>query len=132
MKRIASEAAKLSEKELRDMVNPGERPTLKTIARISGMAVATVSRALSDAPDIGRDTKDFVGRVADVIGYVPNRAGLRLRTGRTNVITLVIPAEGDVMNNASKLTSSIAEEMRGTQFHLNVFLTQLKLFVALQ
>jgi LacI family transcriptional regulator len=120
MKRFASEVAKLSDDDLREMVDSRERPTLKTIARISGLAVATVSRALSDAPDISRDTKDLVNRIADVIGYVPNRAGLRLRTGRTNVITLVIPAEGDVMNNASKLTNSIAEELRGTQFHLNV------------
>ena len=107
MKRFASEVAKLSDDDLREMVDSRERPTLKTIARISGLAVATVSRALSDAPDIGRDTKDLVNRIADVIGYVPNRAGLRLRTGRTNVITLVIPAEGDVMNNASKSTNKI-------------------------
>ena len=29
------------------------RPTLKTIAKLSGLAVPTVSRALNDAPDIG-------------------------------------------------------------------------------
>ena len=52
MKRSASKAAKLSRDELRELVDPGETPTLKTIARISGLAVATVSRALSDAPDI--------------------------------------------------------------------------------
>ncbi|SMX23687.1 LacI family transcriptional regulator [Boseongicola aestuarii] len=120
MKRIASEVAKTSDEEIRSQVKAGERPTLKTISRISGMAVATVSRALSDAPDIGSDTKDLVHRIANTIGYVPNRAGVRLRTGRTNVITLVIPAEADVMTNAARLTSSIAGELRGTQFHLNI------------
>ena len=29
-----------------------ERPTLKTIAQLSGLAIQTVSRALGDAPDI--------------------------------------------------------------------------------
>lgn len=120
MKRIASEVAKSSDEEIRSQVKAGERPTLKTISRISGMAVATVSRALGDAPDIGSDTKDLVHRIANTIGYVPNRAGVRLRTGRTNVITLVIPAEADVMTNAARLTSSIAGELRGTQFHLNI------------
>lgn len=120
MKRFTSELAKASDDEIRGLVNSGETPTLKTISRISGMAVATVSRALSDAPDIGSDTKELAHRIADTIGYVPNRAGVRLRTGRTNVITLVIPAEGDVMTNAAKLTSSIAGELRGTQFHLNI------------
>lgn len=120
MKHDASEAAKLSDDELRGQVLPGEIPTLKTIARISGLAVPTVSRALGDAHDIGVDTKELVHRIADGIGYVPNRAGVRLRTGRTNVISLVIPAEGDVLNNASTLTSSIAQQLRGTQYHLNI------------
>ncbi len=120
MKPAAAEAEHKTAEEFRAMVPKGERPTLKTISRISGLAVATVSRALGDAPDIGSDTKDLVRRIADAIGYVPNRAGVRLRTGRTNVITLVAPAEGDVINNTAKLTNSIALELRGTRFHLNV------------
>lgn len=120
MKPSATEADHKTTEELRAMVLPGERPTLKTISRISGLAVATVSRALGDAHDIGEDTKKLVRRIADSIGYVPNRAGVRLRTGRTNVITLVAPAEGDVINNTAKLTNAIALELRGTQFHLNV------------
>jgi len=120
MKRYAFEAAKLSDEELRQLVQPGERPTLKTIARISGLAVPTVSRALGGADDIGSDTKKLVKQIAAGIGYVPNRAGVRLRTGRTNVIALVIPADTDVLNNASKLTSSIALELRNTPYHLNV------------
>jgi LacI family transcriptional regulator len=120
MKREPSEIANLDEEELRKRVNVGETPTLKTIARISGLAVATVSRALSDASDIGGDTKVLVHRIADAIGYVPNRAGVRLRTGRTNVITLVIPAENDMMNSTARLTSAIAKELRDTRFHLNV------------
>ena len=68
----------------------GEKPTLKTISRMSGLAVPTVSRALSDAPDIKNETKILIRRIAKEIGYVPNRAGVRLRTGRTNVISLVV------------------------------------------
>lgn len=96
------------------------RPTLKTISQLSGFAVPTVSRALSDAPDIGQETKKTVRRIADEIGYVPNRAGLRLRTGRTNVISLVLPIENDVMNNTAQLISGLANELRNTRYHLNV------------
>lgn len=120
MKRTASAAANLSDDELRALVKPGERPTLKTIARISGLAVPTVSRALGNAHDIGISTKALVNRIADGIGYVPNRAGVRLRTGRTNVISLVVPADSDVLNSNAKLTSSIAYQLRDTQFHLNI------------
>ena len=96
------------------------KPTLKTIAQITGLAVPTVSRALGDAPDIGRDTKALVRRVADELGYVPNRAGVRLRTGRTSVIALALSTEAEMMNHTARLISSLAATLQGTQFHLNV------------
>jgi len=95
-----------------------KRPNLKSIAEISGLAVTTVSRALGDAPDISRETKARVRKIANDIGYVPNRAGVRLRTGRTNVISLVLETEHDVMNMTSRLISSIANGLSGTGFHL--------------
>lgn len=101
---------------------PGERerPTLKTIARLLGLAVPTVSRALSDAPDIGAKTKVRVRAIADELGYRPNRAGLRLRTGKTNVITLILCTDHDVMNHTAKLINSVASALRGTAYHLIV------------
>jgi LacI family transcriptional regulator len=96
------------------------RPTLKTIAAETGLAIATVSRALNDAPDIGDETKRRVREVAARLGYRPNRAGVRLRTGKTNVIALVLSAEADVMNHTSRLIYSIAAGLRGTAYHLVV------------
>lgn len=95
-----------------------ERPTLKTIARLAGLAVPTISRALNDAPDIGDDTKRKVREIASRIGYRPNRAGVRLRTGKTNVISLVLSTEHDMMNHTARLISSIAGTLRGTPYHL--------------
>ena len=96
------------------------KPTLKTIAELSGLAVPTVSRALNDAPDIGAKTKKLVRKIADDLGYVPNRAGLRLRTGRTQVVALVVSTEHEIMNHTARMISSIAAGLRGTGFHLNV------------
>ena len=96
------------------------KPTLKTIAKLTGLAVATVSRALSGADDISLATRARVRTVADQIGYIPNRAGVRLRTGRTNVISLVMSTEHDVMNHTAKLISSVAGGLRNTPFHLNI------------
>jgi LacI family transcriptional regulator len=106
--------------KLKDTLKPAERerPTLKTIARLSGLAVPTVSRALGDAPDIGSDTKKRVREIADQLGYRPNRAGLRLRTGKTNVIALVLRTDHDLMSHASRLITAIAGELRGTAYHL--------------
>ena len=97
-----------------------KRPTQKTIAQMTGLAVATVSRALADAPDIGQATKRRVRDVAAQIGYQPDRAGVRLRTGKTNVISLVVSTEHDLMNHTARLISSIAAELRDTPYHLIV------------
>lgn len=101
-----------------DAMPSNGKPTLKTIAQMSGLAVPTISRALNDAPDIGNSTKELVRKIAAEIGYVPNRAGVRLRTGRTNVISLVMSTEHD--NLTSRLISSVARGLTGTRFHLNV------------
>lgn len=97
-----------------------ERPTLKTIAAETGLAIATVSRALKDAPDIGEETKRRVRETAIRLGYRQNRAAVRLRTGKTNVIALMLSTEADVMNHTSKLIYSIADALRGTAYHLVV------------
>lgn len=96
------------------------RPTLKTIAAETGLAVATVSRALKDAPDIGEETKRRVRETAARLGYRPNRAGVRLRTGKTNVIALALSTEQGVMNHTSRLMYSIANALRGTAYHMVV------------
>ena len=96
------------------------RPTLKTIAAATGLAVATVSRALKDAPDIGEETKRRVRETAARLGYRPNRAGVRLRTGKTNVISLVLNTEEQVGGFVSDLIYGISEELAATPYHLIV------------
>ncbi|MCB5200976.1 LacI family transcriptional regulator [Neorhizobium sp. T786] len=95
-----------------------ERPTLKTIAYMTGLGITTVSRALKDAPDIGADTKERVRLVANQLGYQPNRAGVRLRTGKTNVIALVLSIEEELMGFTSQMVFGISEVLAGTQYHL--------------
>ena len=100
--------------------SPRGKPTLKTISQKTGLAVPTVSRALNNAPEIGEKTKILVRKIADEVGYVPNRAGVRLRTGRTNVISLVMSTEHDVMNHTARLISSVAGGLRDKEYHLIV------------
>lgn len=95
-----------------------ERPTLKTIAYMTGLGITTVSRALKDAPDIGAETKERVRLIANQLGYQPNRAGVRLRTGKTNVIALVLSIEEELMGFTSQMVFGISEVLAGTQYHL--------------
>lgn len=98
----------------------GGRPTLKTIAFMTGLGVTTVSRALKDAPDIGSETRRRVQLVASQIGYRPNRAGVRLRTGKTNVISLVLNTEEQIGGFVSDMIYGISERLAPTPYHLIV------------
>ncbi|MDA8584754.1 LacI family transcriptional regulator [Rhodobacteraceae bacterium] len=101
-------------------VQKSNRPTLRTISELSGFAVPTVSRALKGAPDIGKSTQETVQRIARDIGYVPNRAGVRLKTGKTNVIALVLSTEHDMLNHTGRLISAFAGKLRETNYHVIV------------
>ena len=96
------------------------RPTLKDIAYMTGLGVTTVSRALSDAPDIGKATKERVRLVAKQIGYRPNRAGVRLRTGKTNVIAIILNTEEEAMGMAAPMVAGISKVIGNTSYHLVV------------
>lgn len=58
--------------------------------------------------------------VADQIGYRPNRAGVRLRTGKTHVISLVLSVEIEVLGLSSHLVHGISEYLAGSPYHLIV------------
>ena len=103
-----------------DEASAHERPTLKTLAFMTGLGVTTVSRALKDAPEIGAETRRRVQLVARQIGYRPNRAGVRLRTGKTNVISLVLNTEEQIGGFVSDMIYGISEYLAQTPYHLIV------------
>ena len=102
------------------MGQENRRPTLKTIAKLTGLAVPTVSRALNDSDEIGAATRDRVKKIAAEIGYVPNRAGVRLRTGRSYVVALLLSADSEALNFTARFIKSIAKEMRSTRYNLTI------------
>ena len=48
--------------------------TIKDIARICGVGVSTVSRAINNHPDISEDTKASIMEVIEKYNYIPNFA----------------------------------------------------------
>ncbi|WP_245295100.1 LacI family transcriptional regulator [Pararhizobium antarcticum] len=93
---------------------------MKTIAQVTGLAAATVSRALNDAADISASTKERVRLAARQVGYRPNRAGLRLRTGKTRVVALVLNIEDEILGIVSPLLSGVAEVLEASEYNLVV------------
>lgn len=66
--------------------------TIRDVARVAGVSISTVSRALGGAPEmVAEATRIHVEGTARSMGYQPNRAARGLVTGRTGCIGLVVP-----------------------------------------
>ncbi|WNH13055.1 LacI family DNA-binding transcriptional regulator [Thalassobellus suaedae] len=84
--------------------------TIKDIANELGIAPATVSRALSDHPEISDKTKEKVKVVATRLDYRQNKLASSLRSGKTKVIGVLIPTAkhlffGSVIHGISNLAA---------------------------
>lgn len=65
--------------------------TLKHIARELEVSISTVSKALKNSDEIGRDTKEKVQAFARLYNYKPNNIALSLKNKRTQSIGVIIP-----------------------------------------
>ncbi|WP_375418433.1 LacI family DNA-binding transcriptional regulator [uncultured Hymenobacter sp.] len=68
-----------------------KRATLRDIAQVLGVTVATVSRALKDYPDISLSTKKLVMATAERLHYTPHPLAVKLRQKAYKVIGVVVP-----------------------------------------
>lgn len=97
-----------------------KRATLKTIADRTGVSVSTVSLCMRDGSHVKAATRELIQQAAKELGYVPNRAGVRLRTGRTNVIALVLATDRNSVDYTRQLIHGIGTQISGTSYHLSV------------
>jgi len=65
--------------------------TLRDVAQLAGVSIKTVSNVANDYPFIKHSTRERVLQAIETLGYVPNVAARNLRSGRTGVISLVMP-----------------------------------------
>lgn len=64
--------------------------TIKDIARICGVGISTVSRAINDDPGINKDTQKRILKVIEEYNYVPNNSARNLKMTESNTIALLI------------------------------------------
>jgi LacI family transcriptional regulator len=92
------------------------KATLKNISSMLGISISTVSRALSDHPDISTATKQKVRELAEMLDYEPNSYAVYLRTNASKVLGLIVP---EISNNFyDSVISSIEEEARKIGYSL--------------
>jgi LacI family transcriptional regulator len=97
-----------------------QRVTLRTIAEVTGLSLSTVSLSLRGGTTLKQETRDKVAEAARALGYVPDRAGVRLRTGKTNVIALVLDGAEDSIDFARQMIQGIGNAISDTRYHLTV------------
>ena len=65
--------------------------SIKDVARLSGVSVATVSRIMNDSGRYSQATRDKVLRVIEEIGYERNSLATSLRLNKSNMIGILVP-----------------------------------------
>ena len=99
------------------------------VARLAGVHVSTVSRALAGSPLVEQRVRESILAIAERRGYVVNRAARSLRTSRTNTLTVAIPLaheRGQALTDPffSAMLGHLADEItrRGFALHLEKIL----------
>ena len=67
-----------------------EQITIKEVAKLCGVGVSTVSRAINNHPDINEETKQKVLETIQKYNYVPNNSARNLKRSDSNTIAVLI------------------------------------------
>ena len=69
--------------------------SIKGVARLAGVSIATVSRCLNNPEKVTERTRLKVQEAIVQTGYSPNTLAQSFRRGRTNLVMVVLPSIGD-------------------------------------
>jgi len=115
------------------MQSPADRrPTIKTLAEMTGLSIATISKALRDSPVVTAETKALVRKAAAQVGYMANQRGMSLRTGLTYQIAVLMPvSEGAGLEGSewqgvdyAQILSGISQGLAGSAYRLSVHIVR--------
>ncbi|MDF1694629.1 MAG: LacI family DNA-binding transcriptional regulator [Saprospiraceae bacterium] len=99
-----------------------KRITIRDIAKMLDVSPSTVSRALSNHPDISQKTKDRVNQVANTFNYTVNLHSNFFRNRKSNLIALILPEIN--MFFTPNLIRSINKILARTEYSLFIFISK--------
>lgn len=97
-----------------------EKVTVKTLAKVTGLSLATVSRALAGSPSVLPDTRDKVLQAASQLNYVRDRTAVRLKTGKTQVLALIMDRSDASQPGFKDMLLGLGDALEGSDHHLIV------------
>lgn len=94
-------------------------PTVRDVARLSGVSTATVSRYFGGKTDaIAPDTLESVRNAVEALGYTPSEIGRSLRLSRSRVVVMLVP---DATNHfTADVAASVEKALK--EFELSMVL----------
>jgi LacI family transcriptional regulator len=98
------------------------RVTIREIADLAGVSIATVSRVVNGRDDVAPETRELVTRVIQEHGYTTNRQARGLSAGRTGLVGLLVPLVYPVYFSA--ILSGAAEALYENDLRLLLSPTQ--------
>ena len=87
---------------------------INEIARLAGVSRATVSRYLNNGY-VSQEKRKLISKVIQETGYVPSQSAQQLRTGKTNLVGVIIPKVNS--QSVARVLAGITEGFAGTSYH---------------
>ena len=87
---------------------------INEIARMAGVSRATVSRFLNNGY-VSQEKRKLISKVIKETGYVPSQSAQQLRTGKTNLVGIIIPKINS--QSVARMVAGITEGFLGTPYH---------------
>lgn len=95
-----------------------KRPSIKDVASRAGVSTATVSHVFSGKKRVNEDLRVRVRRAANDLGYSVDRVASQLRSGRANIVAVIVPDLEDLFLN--RLVALLEDRARNAGYELIV------------
>src|ERR1700749_624960 len=98
--------------------NPANMSTITQVAALAKVSRTTVSHVVNHSDRVSKALRERVEKVIAELGYAPNPQARSLRTGRTNIIAMLIadivnPFFPELVKTAQSELEQVGLDMRG-------------------
>jgi len=102
------------------------RATIKSIAKVTGYSVGTVSNALRGSASVKEATRSKIQAAATRLGYRVNMDGLKLRTNKSYRIAVLVSVSTEASEEwegveFTRVLAGISAALQGSRYEMSVF-----------